>query len=143
MEWGESIQAIELLIALLYLLLWEYHRLVEFFFRTNSAFKPTRFSPFLKSIIRFSILLIPLFLIWNYDQGNDCVFEYNSQQRRLYGIYHLDKAKTKMTVIWHYPKNIRDTLVAAISTIGKDHKLLVSGKMGSNSMELELLKMNE
>jgi hypothetical protein len=36
MEWGESIQAIELMIALCYLLFCEYRRLVEFFFRAKA-----------------------------------------------------------------------------------------------------------
>jgi hypothetical protein len=181
-EWGESIQAIELLIALLYLLLCEYRRLAEFFFRTRSDLPSMRPQPALfKALIRFSILFIPFFLIWNYDspdknpwltgkykvrhlqlnhqkievnscgdsvlslvyldQGNDCVFEYNSQQRRLYGIYQLDQTKTTMTVIWHYPRNVHDTLIAAVSTKSKEHKLLISGKMGANSMEMELLKI--
>jgi cbb3-type cytochrome oxidase subunit 3 len=182
MEWGESIQAIELLIALLYLLLCDYHRLVEFFFRSGSDLPSMRHrSVLFKALMRFSILFIPLFLIWNYgspdknpwltgkyqvihlmvnhqnikvnscsdsvlsvvylDQGNDCVFEYNSQQRRLYGLYQLDQTNTRMTVIWHYPRNIHDTMTATISAENKDHKLLISGKMGTDTIEVELLKM--
>lgn len=181
MEWGESIQAIELMIALLYLLLCEYRRLVEFFFRATSDLPSISSMPsFLKILLRFSTLFIPLFLIWNYgppdknpwltgkykvgqwlvnqqngtvnscsdsvltlvyfDPGNDCVFEYNSQQRRLFGHYLLDGNK-RMTIVWHYPKNIHDTLVATLTETGKESTRVISGKMGNNNVRIELTKV--
>ena len=53
-EWGESIQALILLTALLYLLLSEYPRLVEFFFRAKTRPPPAPVrSRLLKNGIRF------------------------------------------------------------------------------------------
>lgn len=180
-EAGESIQAGELLIALLYLLFSEYHRLAEFFFRARTSLPSIRLRSLpVKNLIRCSSLVIPLLLIWHYgppdknplltgrykvshlrinqqdrainscsdsllslvylDQGNECVFEYNSQQRRLFGIYQLNKANGNMTVVWHYPRNIRDTLFATLSMGGYDHRLTITGKMGRDSVQMELVK---
>jgi hypothetical protein len=182
MEWGESVQALELLLALLYLLFSEYGRLVEFFFRARRGLAAIRLkSRLLSSGIRLSTLFVPLLLIWHYgppdknpwltgkymvshlrinqrdmvvhscadsllstvyfDPGNECLFEYNSQQRRVYGIYRLDAGKTRMTVIWHYPKNVTDTLVATLSAAGSGRTWTLSGRMGKDSVQMELLEM--
>ena len=181
-EWGESIQALELLLALLYLLFSDYNRLVEFFFRARSGLTAIRMkSLVLKNGIRLSTLFVPLLLIWHYgppdknpwltgkyrvnhlrvnqqdtavhsctdsvlttvyfDPGNECLFEYNSQQRRVYGTYRLDAGKTRMTVIWHYPKNVTDTLVATLSAAGAGRVQVISGRMGKDSVQMELLEM--
>ncbi len=181
-NWGESIQALVLLTALLYLLLSEYSRLVEFFFSMKSALpsSPIKSLP-AKNLIRVSILVIPMFLIWTYgspdknpwltgkygvgqltvnqrntpvnscsdsvltlvyfDQGNDCVFEFNSQQRRLFGTYQWDPLDKKMTIIWRYPKNIHDTLIATLSSRDKEHPLQIDGKMGGNTFQMVLFKI--
>jgi hypothetical protein len=180
MEWGESIQAIELMIALCYLLFCEYPRLVDFFFRAKADVPSIRVqSRLLRSIVRLSVPAIPLLLIGHYgspdknpwltgrysvshlqinrqdvkanscsdsvltlvyfDQGNDCVFEYNSQQRRLIGSYRLDHTRSHLTVVWRYPKNVHDTLMATLSTPGAQNKYLI-GKMGKDSLRIELSK---
>ena len=180
MEWGESIQAIELTIALCYLLLCDYRRLVEFFFRAKADAQSMGIrSPLVRSIVRLSVPAIPLLLIGHYglpdknpwltgkytvshleinrqdvkvnscndsmltlvyfDLGNDCVFEYNSQQRLFIGSYRLDKTRSHLTVVWRYPRNVHDTLTATLSTSGAQNKYLI-GKMGKDSLRMELLK---
>jgi hypothetical protein len=191
-DWGESIQALELLLALLYLLFSEYGRLVEFFFRARSGVAGIRMrSPLLKNGVRLSVVFVPLLLIAHYgppdknpwltgkyrvghlrinqrdtavhscadsilttvyfDQGNECLFEYNGQQRRVYGIYRLDAGKNKMTVLWHYPKNVHDTLVATLTASGGGagrgsgdgagtQSWIIAGKMGKDSVEMTLLQ---
>jgi hypothetical protein len=74
-----------------------------------------------------------------FDQGNDCVFEYNSQQRLFIGSYRLDKTRSHLTVIWRNPRNVRDNLTATLSTSGSQNKYLI-GKMGKDSLRMELLK---
>lgn len=199
-DWGESIQALELLLALLYLLFSEYGRLVEFFFRARAGVAGIRTrSLLLKNLIRLSVLFVPLLLIVHYgppdknpwltgkyrvvhvrmnqrdtavhscadsilttvyfDPGNECLFEYNSQQRRLFGIYRLDENNTRITMIWHYPKNVHDTLVATLTARGMGagrgsgdgtgmrradgegmQAGVIDGKMGTDSVQMELLK---
>ncbi len=187
-DWGESIQALELLLALLYLLFSGYGRLVEFFFRAKAGVASIRMrSLLLKNGIRLSVVFVPLLLIAHYgapdknrwltgkynvghlrinqrdtavhscadsilttvyfDPGNECLFEYNSQQRRVYGVYQLDRSKTRMTVIWHYPKNVHDTLVATLTAAGNGGGTgdaagawSINGKMGTDSVQMELLK---
>jgi len=174
-EVGESVQAIELLIALLYLLFSEYPRLVEIFFGEASGFSAPIRSPVIKNLVRLSVVLVPLLLIWHYgppdrnpwltgkyrvsqftvnqrntsahscmdsvlttvylDQGNDCVFEYNNQQRRLYGRYRLQEDNTRMTIVWHYPREMHDTLIASLAE-GKDGERLLWGKMGRDSVRI-------
>jgi hypothetical protein len=180
MEWGESIQAIELTIALCYLLFCEYHRLVEFFFRAKADAPSIRIQPrLLRSIVRLSVPVIPLLLIGHYgspdknpwltgkytvshleinrrdvtanscndsvltlvyfDEGNDCVFEYNSQQRRFIGSYRLDKTRSHLTIVWRYPQNVHDTLIAMLSPTGPQNQYL-TGKMGQDSIRMQLSK---
>jgi hypothetical protein len=45
-----------------------------------------------------------------------------------------------MTVVWHYPRNIQDTLFATLSRTGND-RLTITGKMGRDSVKMELVKV--
>jgi hypothetical protein len=181
MEKAETVQAIELLVALLYLLFSEHQRLWEFFFKAAPALSaiPLK-SHLLKNLLRGSAVLIPLLLIWHYgypdknpwltgsykvshlvinhrdtaartcidnlptrvylDFGNDCVFEFNSQQRRWYGTYHLSDQDKKITILWHYPLNIHDTLTGEINKNGRDSLLFIDGKIGNDSIQVSLIK---
>jgi hypothetical protein len=74
-----------------------------------------------------------------FDQGNDCVFEYNSQQRLFIGSYRLDKTRSHLAVAWRYPRNVHDTLTATLSPSGAQNKYLI-GKIGKDSLRMELVK---
>ena len=124
LEFGVLLHALILLAGIIYLLLLDYDRLVDFFFKHNSAETSLGMRGMLKNVIRVSILIIPLLLILNYrstdrgwllkgkyevtamsvnnrpmlaqtcqdslltlvylDLGNEVVFEFNNQKRRLF-----------------------------------------------------------
>jgi hypothetical protein len=68
LDWGEQLYASVIFVELLYLLLTEYHRLVEFFFKTQTAIPSLVFkNKFLKGSIRLSVVMIPLLLIARYE----------------------------------------------------------------------------
>lgn len=74
-----------------------------------------------------------------FDQGNECVFEFNSVDRRLFGTYTLNSRQDQISVIWHYPKTIHDTLRATLSGRGTEN-LVLSGTMAGNDCQGVLQK---
>ncbi len=74
------------------------------------------------------------------DQNADCVFEYNDQKKRLIGNFHLDESTNRMTVVWRYPAMMHDTLFARISTSAPHPSMVISGKMGNQFLQMELVK---
>jgi len=180
MERAETSHAIELLAQLLYLLFAERQRLYAFFIKDTSAVSAAPLKPLVKNLMRLSVLLIPLFLLWRYDSlhpkprligkyqvshllfdhhdgqtqpctdalltrvyfdlGNECIFEFNSPDRRWYGIYHLSDGNKKIAVIWHYPVDVHDTLTGEIRKDGIGSSLSISGKIGKDSIQVNLVK---
>lgn len=68
LDWGERLYASVIFLELLYLLLSEYHRLVEFFFKAQTAIPSVVFeNKFIKKGIRLSVIGIPLLLIAAYE----------------------------------------------------------------------------
>lgn len=180
---GERFNAFVLLVALVYLLLLDYEKLVTVFFARKNAYPAMVFkSKWLKNGVRLSACCIPLAMIWinpnpyrhpwfsgkyhvdhfsvndhpltaglctdsvltviYFDQGNECVFEYNSQERRLFGTYRYDQSNNKMTIVWHYPKNMHDTLQTTLSVAKPESDLVLSGKMGNEIVQASLRKVN-
>jgi len=74
------------------------------------------------------------------DQNADCVFEYNSQQKRLIGNYQLDEKTNKMIVVWRSPAGMQDTLFATISSLQPGASMNLSGKMGNQFLEMGLVR---
>ena len=69
LDWGERIYAAVIFLELLYLLLSEYNRLVEFFLKAQTAIPSVVFkSHYLKKSIRLSVIGIPLLLIAAYEK---------------------------------------------------------------------------
>lgn len=66
-ERAETSQAIELLAQLLYLFFAERQRLYAFFIKDPSTISAAPLKPLIKSLMRLSVLLIPLFLLWRYN----------------------------------------------------------------------------
>ncbi len=181
MEFDETIHAIEILIALLYLIFSDGQRIWRVFFGNPPAISafPLR-SVVLKNLVRASSVLVPLLLIWRHgspdlnpwltgkytvshlvidqqarevrdctdslltkvylDLGNDCVFEFNSLNRRWYGTYHLSDDSKKITIAWRYPLDIHDTLIGKISKNGMDSLLFIEGKIGKDSIQVSLIR---
>lgn len=74
-----------------------------------------------------------------FDKGNQCVFEYNSQGRRLFGKYGFDRLTQGLHIVWHYPREVHDTLDArVVSTPGG---LGLAGSMGHIAIRMELKKL--
>jgi hypothetical protein len=179
---GELLHAVILMLGLLYLLLFEYKRLVQFFFIAKSSFPAMRLKTRgLKNLVRLSAGCIPLALmiafgppdknpqltgkyevkelivnqktiavnscqdsvltIVYFDQGNDIVFEYNHQKRRLIGSYHFDKTSRKMKAVWRYPQNKKDTLMGTLSSTGIKDQMMFAGTMGKDSLQAVLIKV--
>ncbi len=73
-----------------------------------------------------------------FDKGNDIVFEFNSQRRRLIGSYQIDSKNNHLSTTWRYPFNqsgFEGTLRAA-----KQNQIILVGKIGPDSLQIELLK---
>ena len=73
-------------------------------------------------------------------QGNECIFEFNSPDRRWYGIYKLSNGNKEIAVVWHYPVNVHDTLTGEISKDGISSSLSINGKNGKDSLQVNLVK---
>jgi len=67
MERAETIQAIELLAQLLYLLFAERQKVYAFFITETSAISAVPLKPLVKNLMRLSVLVVPFFLLWRYD----------------------------------------------------------------------------
>ena len=74
-----------------------------------------------------------------FDQNADCVFEYNNQSKRLIGNYHFDESANKMTVEWRYPVTVHDTLFVSISDFRPNTRMTLTGRMGNQPLQIELL----
>jgi hypothetical protein len=171
-----------LCLAMVYLLLIEYARLIEFFFIAKSNLPQFEFkSTIWKNILRASVVFIPLLLLAAYKfppyypQINgkylvksalvngkvqnlntckdsvltkvfidhyDLVFEFNDYQRRFIGNYTYDVATGKITATWHYPAGLHDTLFAKILPGTTPTTKTLTGRMGKETIEIELLKIN-
>jgi len=76
-----------------------------------------------------------------FDQGNDIVFEYNSQVRKMLGSYDFNKGSRELKARWRFPLNKNDTLFATLSQVDKQNQLTLIGKMGKDSLRTVLLKV--
>ncbi|HEY5747921.1 MAG TPA: hypothetical protein VIU12_17750 [Chryseolinea sp.] len=181
LDWGEQLYASVIFVELLYLLLSEYHRLVEFFFKTQTAIPSLVFkNHYIKKSIRLSVIGIPLFLIAIYespnkhpaltgkyevtklqlnhttlkpgtcqdsvlttvylDVGNDIVFEFNNQKRRLFGQYTYEENTGKLGATWHYPPTFHAPLQATL-TSQSDTDVILTGTMGEDLVTVEMHKI--
>jgi hypothetical protein len=179
-ERAETIQAIELLIQLLFLLFADRHPLYVCFVSETPAIAAVSLKPLFKNLLRASTFLIPLLLLWRYDSlhlkpwltgkykisnmvfnhhdgqtqpctdslltrvyfdlGNECIFEFNNPERRWYGVYGLSDGNKKIVIVWHYPADVHDTLTGEIRKDGIDSSLSINGKIGKDSIQINLVK---
>ena len=181
LDWGERLYASVIFVELVYLLLSEYHRLVEFFLKARTAIPPIAFkNNHIKKGIRLSVVAIPLLLIavyekpdkhplltgkyevtklqWNHatlkpgtcqdsvlttvylDVGNDIVFEFNNQKRRLFGLYTYEEHTGKLEATWHYPPTFHTPLQATL-TSRSDADVMLTGTIGEDLVTIEMHKI--
>jgi hypothetical protein len=181
LEYGVLVHALFLLAGLIQLLLLDYTRLTEFFFKDRSIEHlsvPTK-NVFAKYAGRLSIIIIPLLLIVTYpspdkhpdltgkylvsdmkvngkpaavtndadslltvvyfDLSNDCVFEFNSLKRRMFGLYQLDN-EGAFSAAWHYPPAAKDRGFAGVLTKQGNSEVELNGVMNGDSIQVLLQK---
>ena len=109
---GEQLYASVIFLELLYLLLSEYHRLVAFFFKAQTAIPSIAFkNNYIKKGIRLSVIAIPLFLI--------AVYENPDKHPALTGKYEVTKLQWNHTTL--KPGTCQDSVLTTVYLdIGND-----------------------
>jgi hypothetical protein len=72
---------------------------------------------------------------------NDFVMDYNDYRRRLIGSYTYNPAPNQFTVVWHWPQNMHDTLVAKILPGEMPNTKVLLGHMGKDTFRIEMAKV--
>lgn len=74
-----------------------------------------------------------------FDIANDCVFEFNGVNRRMYGSYALD-AEGRMQTQWHYPPAAKDKIFSGrLKKLANDEIELI-GHVQQDSLRVKLTK---
>jgi hypothetical protein len=74
-----------------------------------------------------------------FDIRNECVFEFNSQQRRWYGFYK--KNDDSLQIKWRAPA-AKPAFTGVLSPINTTGNLILTGTQGNDSMKITLQKIN-
>jgi hypothetical protein len=74
-----------------------------------------------------------------FDIKNGCVFEFNTLQKRWYGIYK--KKNNQLEIKWYAPAQ-KPVFTGVMSPINATGKLTLTGMLGKDSMEMTLQKIN-
>ena len=75
-----------------------------------------------------------------FDLGDYLVFTSNDFNKIQVGPFEFNEATRQLKTIWRYPKGLNDTLFAKVSSLDKENKMTLSGKMGKDTLTIELLK---
>jgi hypothetical protein len=76
-----------------------------------------------------------------FDENQDCIFKYGNDFDVLkVGKLKTTKYKKTLEVIWRYPKNYSDTLIANFEKSNNNEEYRLIGKLGKNDIEIELIK---
>jgi len=176
---GVLVHAIFLFAGLIQLLLLDYTRLVDFFFKDNSgeSFSVPFRNQAVKYAVRLSIVFGPLFLIFLYlstdknlnplrgkylvtdleingkfaepecdsllsvvylDHRNECIFEFNSFKRRMFG--HYDLKNESMTTNWHYPPTALNKTFSGTLKNNNDSTIQLAGIISGDTIKVSLRK---
>lgn len=74
------------------------------------------------------------------DLANECVFEFNGQQKRMFGTYDLDDKQEQISVSWHFPPAAKEKQFKGVLKQADD-KVELSGVIGKDTIEVRLVKM--
>ncbi|MEO8474120.1 MAG: hypothetical protein ABI477_18095 [Chryseolinea sp.] len=74
-----------------------------------------------------------------FDIANECVFQYNSLERRVFGTYELDEQNGGVTVSWHFPEKMR-LIPFKGKLLQKNQAIVLTGLMGADSIYVEMSK---
>jgi hypothetical protein len=76
-----------------------------------------------------------------FDENQDCIFKYGNDFEILkVGKLKTTKYEKTLEVIWRYPKNYSDTLIANFEKSNNNEEYRLIGKLGKNDIEIELIK---
>lgn len=75
-----------------------------------------------------------------FDFGNDCVFEFNGLDKRMFGTFNLDDRTGTLTTKWHYPKSASDKSFSGVLKRIDDDEVELSGVMNKDSIRVKLKK---
>ncbi|MBC9911563.1 hypothetical protein [Chitinophaga varians] len=74
-----------------------------------------------------------------FDIKNGCVFEFNTVQRRWYGVYK--KKGSQVEIKWYAPTG-KPVFTGALSSLDASGKVTLTGVLGADSMKMILAKTN-
>jgi hypothetical protein len=72
----------------------------------------------------------------------DFVMEYGNYKNRLIGAYKYNPTAKQLTVIWHYPATMHNTLTARITAGSIAGSKILQGRMGQNLIIIRMIKAN-
>lgn len=75
-----------------------------------------------------------------FDLGDYFAFTSNDFKKIQVGPFDFNEKTRELKTVWGYPKGLTDTLVAKVSSLDKDNKITISGLMGKDTVNIELLK---
>lgn|GEM_PF-576408 len=75
-----------------------------------------------------------------FDLGDFLILASNDFNKRQVGHFEFNEATRQLKTIWQYPKGFRDTLFAKVSSLNKEKGMTLSGIMGNDTLNIELLK---
>jgi len=75
-----------------------------------------------------------------FDLGDYFVFASNDLNKRQVGHFEFNETTRQFKTIWQYPKGLNDTLFAKVSPLDQENKMTLSGIMGKDTLNIELLK---
>ena len=73
-----------------------------------------------------------------FDIGNECLFEFNGQNRRFYGSYILDEKDGNMFTNWHFPMEAKEKQFKGKLRKKSADELELSGMIQSDSMLIRM-----
>jgi hypothetical protein len=74
-----------------------------------------------------------------FDLHNECVFEFNSQPRRMFGTYNLDDKHEQLTISWHFPPAAKEKFQGTLTQA--DTTVVLNGTIGNDTIQVSLRKL--
>lgn len=75
-----------------------------------------------------------------FDLGDYFAFTSNDFNKIQVGPFEFNEKTRELKTVWGYPKGLTDTLFAKVSLLDKENKMTISGFMGKDTLNIELLK---
>jgi hypothetical protein len=76
-----------------------------------------------------------------FDLGDFFIFTNNSFKKRQIGHFTIDEATRTFETTWQYPTDIKDNFKGIVTKLDKNNRMKLTGKMGQDTFEMELEKM--